>query len=759
MKITKLDKTTFTLPKQLRSIRHQGNLYRYPAVLFLAIIVLAGALRLWGIADKSFWFDEILTALDLKYHYQNFFINQNQLRQVPLWSWDHPPLFFILSHLMIAILGESEFSMRFVSLLSGIASVGIIFQLGNALFGQLEGFIAASLMMISAFHIQYSQDARPYSLSIFFMLLTIYFLYRSWRTDRWFYWLGWGLFTALGFYTSYFSIVTWAIEVAFFTIFIRNIRQFGKIVFFSALAWIAYIPWLPNFLKFLASDLGQGVSNRLELFGIVQPMIVEILGQGSGWILILSVVLIMAALIAYPSKQKRITILLIAMWILAQLGIFFINPENRLMSIRYLLPILPLWYLAIAGGISALQSRVSSLSLLITTSLLSIFFISNVLILPQHYQITKDNFKGVAEFLRNNILPGDTILQDSRIYKYKGVMEYYPTRYGFSNQIVSEWTTISELKNYCSSSQRAWYYMRLLSSSWLKDEITSWVQANWRCEQSLELRDFVLCSCGPSRSELERLIVSDGTTPMELANGLTSLGYWEMAAKQYEKVIQSGKNNDLAYRGLVTIAKRLGDWSLAIDSYSQLLKQNPDNPLYGKGLRDIFENYISQKGTKILEWAEEMPNLIQNGDFESGNNFYVPEPYITNPNAIYQIDTQVADSGNASLSIVGKSADYHLGWGGQFAIEGNIPYLFAGMVRAEDEGGLKGRLMYWENFGSSVFGWRDFKGSIDQWTFYWTIILLPPGQNMVNLDPMLVEGNGKVWVDNLLLIKLDTKIQ
>lgn len=749
--------------------------------MLLALLLLAAGLRLWGVSSQSLWFDEILSALDLKHHYENFFVVQTDFSEIPLWSWDHPPLFFALTHYVVSVLDESEFSLRLVSVVAGVVSLGLFYVIGRDLLGPWEALIATGLLTVSAFHTRYCQEARPYSLAILFMLITLIFTYRLLRYDRMRDWLGWGVFTALSFYTHYLAVVTWVIQVLIIDIARKSRRQLLGVVLFSAAAWLAYIPWWPNFIKFLTTDLGQGAASHLELLAILRQMLIDTLGNGSAWFFCLGCLLALVSILFSESTRKRSVLLLGALWTVLQLGVFFIDPGSRLMSRRYILPILPFWCLALASGIVSLRRGAVVLSsfikrmgiadysdrahrMALTTVHLSasfLVFISllySILSLRSYYHVIRENFKGVAEYLRDNILPGDTILVDYRLYGYPGVVEYYPSRFGFADQITRDWSTRAELESYCSFNQRAWYLLREISDSWRTDEIVSWVSSNWACHNSPELREFVLCGCGPSRSDLEHVIANRRGTALELATAYAALGQWDYAIDQYEEAAKRGDHADLAYRGLALVAQRIGRWPLAVSAYGKLLAQDPSNASWGQRLRNAINNQLSRNPELAMVWAETLPNLLEHGDLESGNSFYVPEPFASSSTAVYQVDKRVAHSGSASLMIEGKADGYHLGWGGQFAANANMPYLFGGMVRAEDYGGLKGRLMYWENNGSTVLGWQDFEGSIDDWTFYWNLVLLPPGEDMVNLDPMLIEGKGKIWVDDLILTRLDPEL-
>src|SRR5262249_4009566 len=73
--------------------------------------------------------------------------------------------------------GGSEFFVRALSVLFAVASIPVIYLLGRHLFTARVGLTAAALLAVNAYHIQYSQDARSYSLMVFLCLASsLYFL-------------------------------------------------------------------------------------------------------------------------------------------------------------------------------------------------------------------------------------------------------------------------------------------------------------------------------------------------------------------------------------------------------------------------------------------------------------------------------------------------------------------------------------------------------------------------------------------------------
>jgi len=125
-------------------------------------IALATVLRFIRLGTKSFWLDEAASATLARLGWRSFWtaITHRQANMV---------LYYLLLRGWIR-LGSSEFAIRSLSVVAGVAAIPAIYLLGTRLFGLKAGRVAALLLSVHAFHIRYSQEARAYSL---FMLLAI----------------------------------------------------------------------------------------------------------------------------------------------------------------------------------------------------------------------------------------------------------------------------------------------------------------------------------------------------------------------------------------------------------------------------------------------------------------------------------------------------------------------------------------------------------------------------------------------------------
>lgn len=162
-------------------------------IAVLLIILLAAGLRSYDLNTRPFWGDEALTgdlallgpASVLRTTAPFSFIRQAAAtaggQYVSGWGFQMPlPLLASLT----GLIGSQDILIRLPSFLAGVLAVAVAFVLGRRLRGPGVGLLLALLLAISAFHIQYSQEARYYGLMSFLSLLAAYLMLRGLDENR-----------------------------------------------------------------------------------------------------------------------------------------------------------------------------------------------------------------------------------------------------------------------------------------------------------------------------------------------------------------------------------------------------------------------------------------------------------------------------------------------------------------------------------------------------------------------------------------------
>ena len=206
--------------------------------LLLLSILLAFALRVHHLDYQSLWRDEVDairfsdgTTLAL-------------LKALPQMG-HNGPLYFAVLHNWRNLTGNSEFALRYLSVLGGILSIAMLYRLAID-FGwrKSAGLMALLLMAVSPYLIWYSQEAKMYSWLIFLILLAI-FAYRqamkSERSAKW--WILFIVSTSLSFYTHILSPLMLGVYLAWAALDWQRIKAHWGGASLSLAALI--LPYLP----------------------------------------------------------------------------------------------------------------------------------------------------------------------------------------------------------------------------------------------------------------------------------------------------------------------------------------------------------------------------------------------------------------------------------------------------------------------------------------------------------------------------------
>lgn len=211
------------------------------------ILFLASAIRLTGLAVRDFWYDEAFTGVAVK---ENF---PSMLKMII--NDVHPPLYYAGLKIFASFFNYSVFGIRLYSAIFGILAVWAVYLFTRELFDRRAARWASFITAISPFAIQYSQEARMYSMLVCLLLLAAYFFVRALKTGRRPFYIWWGIFLGLACLTHYMGVI------------------------FSAAFYLAYLAWnffAENMLsqKFSWSMLKQALPSKNILAGYLSALLV-----------------------------------------------------------------------------------------------------------------------------------------------------------------------------------------------------------------------------------------------------------------------------------------------------------------------------------------------------------------------------------------------------------------------------------------------------------------------------------------------------
>jgi mannosyltransferase len=174
----------------------------------LALAIILGLiLRSYRLGADSLWVDEFAT-LGLILHPPGEILRlSSQVNFIP-------PLYFLLVHGVYELLGASEVSLRLLSVFAGVCTIPVVWLLTQELTSSRQAANTMALLLaVNPLHLWYSQEARPYSLLLFFGASALLALERAVRRGRPVYWIGFSVCLACAFLTHstgvMFALVGW----------------------------------------------------------------------------------------------------------------------------------------------------------------------------------------------------------------------------------------------------------------------------------------------------------------------------------------------------------------------------------------------------------------------------------------------------------------------------------------------------------------------------------------------------------------------
>ena len=152
--------------------RESTRFDRSSLIVFALIGALFAGARLWRLATSCLWFDEIFSVHAAQHGWTG-------LIKFTAADIIHPPLFYALLKVWIAIGGESILWLRLLPGLFAIATIVPFWYLCRELnLKPAETNVALLLMAVSGFLIKYAQEVRMYSLLFFLSVCSIWLFIR-----------------------------------------------------------------------------------------------------------------------------------------------------------------------------------------------------------------------------------------------------------------------------------------------------------------------------------------------------------------------------------------------------------------------------------------------------------------------------------------------------------------------------------------------------------------------------------------------------
>jgi mannosyltransferase len=374
--------------------------------LLIALTLIGAVLRFVNLGFNSLWLDEAST-----YTFASMSIPG-------IWAATaggefNPPLFYWIEHLML-VFGNNEIILRFVPALCGVLTIPLMYWVGKEFVDRNVGIVAAAACTFSPFLIFYSQEARAYSMGLFFITFAMVFFLKALRTNNATHWALFGALSALAYWTHFYTLVITG-TLVLYAIFVKamewkeDLRSLKPVIIGAATFVIMSLPLLVLTLQLFAKRTSGGPTFGIQGAGIISETFRQLSGF-SELVMLLFLILFVIGIIQALLLDRNKGIFLLALTILPFVISWFLSYKIP-MQPRYLIILAPVYFVGIALLYKPVYSLLSSrkivyavMALLVVLSVTTPFFVG------YYSSYSKEDWRGFAGQMRQAAKPGDTLV-------------------------------------------------------------------------------------------------------------------------------------------------------------------------------------------------------------------------------------------------------------------------------------------------------------------------------------------------------------
>ncbi|MGB7341888.1 MAG: glycosyltransferase family 39 protein [Phototrophicaceae bacterium] len=322
-----------------------------PLLLTTFLLLFGFMILVIGIDAMHMRPDEELTFRNMSLSFTNSIVrlaqrnNQAPLWWIQIWTWQR-------------LVGLSEFAGRINSILWGLLTLSLIYQIGYSWFGQRRyGWFAMAILSVNAYFFIYALEIRMYTLGMFVVTLSMRFFFAWLQNRSWQLAIMYGLSASLLLYTHYYFAFIILSQVIYFIVFHlfdwRMVKQ-GFIVAGTALfVWLPGIVILYMQLQFIDFSDAGGLKIPTKPTNLISFLELAQLSSNGLWQLY-TLIIVVGIILLWRKKAFW----LIWIWLIISPSLVFIlNLYLTVYNVRYTSFMIPAIGLIIGIILASLPTR------------------------------------------------------------------------------------------------------------------------------------------------------------------------------------------------------------------------------------------------------------------------------------------------------------------------------------------------------------------------------------------------------------------
>ncbi|MCP4526909.1 MAG: hypothetical protein GY833_13515, partial [Aestuariibacter sp.] len=180
---------------------------QWTKLAILLILFTAFALQTATLTQQSLWFDEVM-ALD---YTKGGLIDT--IRKI-VQPHHNGPLFYLLLFVWRRLVGDSDFAVRYLSVLCATLTVPLLYQWTRKLLTDRSAVTAACLFVCSPFVLWFAQETKMYALHMLVAVASSLALLVAFRKGGWWRWLIYAALVSTVLYSHFFGACLVATQAA-----------------------------------------------------------------------------------------------------------------------------------------------------------------------------------------------------------------------------------------------------------------------------------------------------------------------------------------------------------------------------------------------------------------------------------------------------------------------------------------------------------------------------------------------------------------
>lgn len=371
--------------------------------LLLSLTLIGAILRFYNLGYNSLWLDEASTL-------------NAAVKSIPdIWQFTtagefNPPLFYWTEHVML-LFGNSEVVLRFIPALLGVLSIPLIYFVGKEFMDRNVGIIAAAAFAFSPFLLFYSQEARAYSMMLFFVTFSMIFYLKALKNNDIRDWALFGILSALAFWSHFYAMVIIGALVlyALYEMFpkIKSSLSAAKpLVSACVIFGLICLPLILVTIQLFTKRTASAPTFGIQGLGLITATFAQI--SGSELAMYLLLILFIAGIVQAFLLDKNKGIFLVTLTVLTFVISYFLSYKIP-MQPRYLIFLAIVYFIAIAISYKLLFALIKSPG--VVYGFIALLVVINTPMLADYYSgYTKEDWRGFAGGLQQLTKQGDFVV-------------------------------------------------------------------------------------------------------------------------------------------------------------------------------------------------------------------------------------------------------------------------------------------------------------------------------------------------------------